>query len=157
MNNCMKLLLEFNSVKNNKTLNYITNEYSFDMEPSIQEANFAILINNIELTVDKNDFIVQVSGFCPHTTWIKSNYHIQNYKNGKIKVLNTLKSGFSYRINKNELPVYFNDKEGWICVGNPDKLGQGIEFINCCVAIVEQGELISLWLKPRILGQLLLQ
>jgi len=65
--------------------------------------------------------------------------------------MDNLESGFSYGINSDdEWPVYVNQKTGWICVGNPERSGEAVEFMNNCVAVVDNNnKLVSLWLKPQ--------
>jgi len=57
--------------------------------------------------------------------------------------------GFAYGINDGDLPVNINAQTGWICIGNPEKKGNAVEFINNCVAVIDDNkEFVSLWLKP---------
>lgn len=147
----MKFLIEYTDTIEPKTLIYDIEECSFDTEPTVQEINFDVLINKLNLTVIDNDNrIVQVWGFCGYNEWIKSSYEVPERKKGNLKILDDLTSGVgSYSIYKEELPVYINVQSGWACIGNPEGKGHTVEFINNCVAVIDDNkEFVSLWLKP---------
>jgi hypothetical protein len=153
MNNAVQqsFITNFNGCISNRSLMYLSNELSFDMEPSVKGIGNYILINNIELVVDENGVVVFLSGLCPHTNWTKTNLMLPDCKKGVLKLEDELKSGFSYRLNDFDWPVYADDAKGWVCIGNPENLGQAIEFLPGCVAVIEYGNLVALWLKPKFL------
>lgn len=149
----MKFIIEYNNNVEQRILTYLSDDYSFDMEPVVLTVNFDVVLNKINLAVvGDNKKIVQIWGFCPYGSWIKTNYSVPSYKKGLLKVKDELEPGFSYGINNEDWPIYVNKQAGWVCIGNPKKTGSAVEFINNCVAVVgNDGDLISLWLKPQIL------
>lgn len=150
----MKFLIEYTDTVEQKTLIYDIEEFSFDTEPTVQEINFDVVINKLNLTaVDDDNKIVQVWGFCGYNEWIKSSYEVPERKKGTLKVLDDLASGVgSFLINKENVPMYVNVQTGWVCIGNPEKKGNAVEFINNCVAVIDDDkEFVSLWLKPETL------
>ena len=63
---------------------------------------------------------------------------------------------FAYGINEDDLPVYVNVHTGWVCIGNPEKKGNAVQFINNCVAVIDENkEFVSLWLKPQSLPNII--
>lgn len=152
----MKFIIKYSNSIEQKKLTYLADECSFDIEPTIHEINFDVVINKLNLTVAGDDNrIVQVWGFCPYSLWIKANYNVPQYARGILKVATDLKPGFAYAINNDsEWPVYVNAKTGWICIGNPEKSEKAVEFITDCVAVVYNGELVALWLKPQSLPKI---
>jgi len=153
----MKFLTEYTETIRQKTLIYNFEECSFFSEPSVQEINFDVVINKLNLTaIDNDNKIVQVWGFCGYNEWIKSSYEVPESEKGELKVLDNLISGVgSYSINNKDLPVYVNVQTGWVCIGNPEKKGNAVEFINNCIAVIDdEKEFLSLWLKPLSLPQI---
>ena len=146
----MKFLIDYTNKPEQRTLKYVIDEYSFDSEPLIVEVNFSVVLNKINLTVNENNQVIQVWGFCPHAGWIKTNCNIPKYNQGILKVVNDLEAGFSYKINDEDWPVYVNPQIGWVCIGNYQKLGSAVEFVSNCIAVVgSNSDLLSLWLKPQ--------
>lgn len=146
----MKFEIEYGESIYNFVLTYITEECAFNMEPWVSGVDFDLVLNKLSLSV-VNNTIIQICGFCGLSKSMKSTYEVPKYKKGSLKVITDLEPGFAYRINDEEdWPVYVNYKAGWVCVGDPNKPGQAVEFINnCCVAVVnDKGDLASLWLKP---------
>jgi hypothetical protein len=122
------------------------------MNPIIHEVSYDLLINYIDLLFDENDYVAHLSGFCPYGTWIKADCQVPPYKEGKLKVETQDEPGFAYRINDDkEWPIYIN-KDRWVCLGNSNKSENAIEFLHNCVAVIDQGSLVALWLKPDFIG-----
>ena len=148
--------IEHSVERENRVLKYITEEYSFDTEPPVQEMDFDLVLNRLNLTVlDKK--VVQVWGFSGYNEWTKSDCIAPESKKGSLKITNELEYGFSYRIYEKDYPVYVNFKTGWLCFGEPDQQSQAVEFMKGCVAIVHEGILQALWLKPVSLPSLVAQ
>ncbi len=147
----MKFEIEYTGVSEDRLLVYHIEEHSFDMEPWIYELDFEIAINTLTLTgVDKK--IIQLNGFCGLNKKMKSNFEVPKSQKGILKVLNDLAGIGSYSTGKEDLPVYVNTNTGWVCIGNPEKKGNAVEFINNCVAVIDDDKgFASLWLKPQSL------
>lgn len=137
---------EFVQAKQRK-LFYLFDEFSFNIRPFITRIDYDLVVNYLNLTV-VNNLVVQVDGFCPNHEWILTDFPVPNYEVGKLKVLKNYEPGFSYRLNNIHWPVYYNQQSGWVCVGDPTKKNQAVEFITNVVAVIENKELQALWIKP---------
>ncbi len=149
----MKFLIDYTTILKPKSLTYDVEDCSFDTEPSVQWINFDVVVNKLNLTVvDEDNKIVQIWGFCGYKEWIKSNYKEPQYKKGVLKIVDNLEGGLAYGISKDDLPMYVNVQSGWVCIGDPEKKGNAVEFITNCVAVIDDDkEFVSLWLKPETL------
>lgn len=136
---------------------YIPEEHSFYMDSVVNKIEFELIVNKISLAVSDN-IVVNVSGFCALSKSMKSNYQVPEYKKGCLRVEHNLNYGFAYGINTDdnyEYPVYINIQSGWVCIGDPEKKGNAVEFINNCVAVIDNDkEFVSLWLKPESLADI---
>jgi uncharacterized protein YbdZ (MbtH family) len=141
-----KIKDKFISIKQRKIF-YLPDEFSFNERQFTSEIDYYLILNYLNLTV-VNNLVVQVDGFCPNHEWILTDLLVPNYEMGQLMVLKTYEPGFSYRLNKIHWPVYYNQQSGWVCVGDPTKKNQAVEFITNVVAVVENSELQALWLKP---------
>lgn len=147
----MRFLIDYTDTLEPKSLIYNIEECSFDTEPTVEEINFDVVLNKLNLTaIGDDNKIAQVWGFCGYNEWIKSDYEVPERKKGTLKVLDDLPSGVgSFSIKKEDVPMYVNTRTGWVCIGNPERKGSAVEFINNCVAVIDDGkEFVSLWLKP---------
>jgi len=148
----MKFSIEYTGKTEQRLLTYNLAEFSFDIEPAVQFIDFDIVVNKLNLTVVDYHKVIQVWGYCGLSHSIKSNYEAPKYEKGLLKIIDDFKPGFSYRLTNEELPIYVNSKTGWICIGDPLKIGNAVEFINNCIAVIDDNkEFVSLWLKPYIL------
>lgn len=139
---------EFNKTnQQNSPLIYTYEEYSFYKSRVSNELNFTLYVNYIGLMVGQKNYVESLDGFCPYGSWISINLVVPEYKKGLLKVEADVEPGFSYRINDFEWPAYMN-QEKWVCIGNPQATGETLEFLQDCVAVVNEGTLKSLWLKP---------
>lgn len=150
----MKFIIEYSNLVEQRLLMYIPEEYSFDMEPIVSEIDFELILNKLSLSV-VDDRIIQLWGFCGLDKSMKSNHQVPEYRRGILRVEHNLKFGFAYGINDDdnyEYPIYINVQTGWVCIGDPEKKGNAVEFINNCVTVIDDdNEFVSLWLKPQSL------
>jgi hypothetical protein len=147
----MKFLIKNGKEIGQQQLVYLTDECSFYTGRIAHKIDMELIVNKISLAVS-DDKIVDVNGFCGFAEWMKSDYKVPKYKKGVLKVEHNLKYGLAYGINDIDFPMYVNTQTGWICIGNPEKSGQAVEFINNCVAVIDDdNKFVSLWLKPKSL------
>lgn len=130
---------------------YIPEEHSFYMDSIVSKIDIELIVNALSLTVS-DGIIVNVNGFCGLDKSMKSNCQVPESFKGILKVEHNLKYGFAYGLNDNDNYVYqihVNVQTGWVCIGNPEKCGNAVEFINNCIAVINDGkEFVALWLKP---------
>lgn len=147
----MKFIIKYGDSVEQRLLTYLPEECSFDMEPIGSHIDLELILNKLSLSVVDNK-ITQLWGFCGLDKSMKSNYKVPEYQKGSLEVEHNLDFGFAYGINDDDWPVYINTQTGWVCIGNPEKSGNAVEFINNCVAVIgDNKEFISLWLKPQSL------
>lgn len=146
----MRFSIDNNIAIQDRLLTYLTDEYSFNIEPATNEVEFEVLINNLNLTVSQGNNVVQVMGMCSHEGWIPADFEVPKYAGGALKVLTDLEPGFSYRLNKDKnWQVFVNKKTGWICIGNPTHKSNAVEFCKNCIAVLDNEKLVAIWLKPK--------
>lgn len=151
----IKFDIEYTGSVEDRKLLYDIEEYSFDTEPSVSETDFDIIINKLNLTVIDNGKVIQVWGFSGCNEWIKSDYLVPESRKGILKVIDDLEGGLSYRVGNDDIAIHVNTKTGWVCIGDPEKTGYAVEFINNCIAVIDgEQEFVSLWLKPDRLPKL---
>lgn len=155
----MKFLVQKDSKTDRRfSLVYREEDYSFDIEPLIYNGYTSIMVNDLQLEIDDEGKIVYVWGLCPLIKHQETDKAPKNYGSANlIALLNKPPiPGISYRLNENERwPIHINKQKGWVCIGNPNCFGeQRVEFVNDCIAILEQQEIVTIWLKPKILPQL---
>jgi len=147
----MKFLIENTDKIGEQQLLYLEDECSFYMEYTGQKIELELILNKISLAVSESR-VVDLSGFCGLDKSMKSNFKVPEYKKGILSVEHNLKYGLAYGINDDDLPVYVNTQTGWVCIGNPEKKGNAVEFINNCVAVIsDDGDFLALWLNPQTL------
>ena len=145
----MKFSIEYSNDIGQQVLVYLPEECSFYTgERANKKIDLELILNKLSLPV-VDDKIIDVNGFCGISKSMLSNFQTPEYKKGILKVERNLNFGFAYGINDEDLPVYVNVQSGWVCIGNPEKRGNAVEFINNCVAVIDDDkEFVSLWLKP---------
>ena len=151
----MKFSIEHSNDIGQQVLVYLPEECSFYTgERADNKIDLELILNKLSLPVVDNK-IIDVNGFCGIDKSMLSNFQTPVYKKGVLKVESNLDFGFAYGINEDDFPVYLNAQTGWVCIGNPEKKGNAIEFIKNCIAVIDdEKEFISLWLKPQSLPNL---
>jgi hypothetical protein len=147
----MKFLINYTGTPEQRTLIYRDEEFSFDMNQWVYEIDFEIAINTLTFSIIDGK-VTQFNGFCGLNKKMKADYNVPQSQKGELKILHSEKywdRAGCYRVNKEDCPVYVNIQTGWVCIGNPEKKGNAVEFIRNCVAVIgDDKDFISLWLKP---------
>ena len=148
----MKFKIEYTENIRQQQLLYLVDECSFYTNYINQGIDLELIFNKITLQVLNNE-IVDLNGFCGLSKEMSADIKVPSSKKGILKVEYISENGFSYEINEkfdHEYPVYINIETGWVCVGNPNIKKKSVEFINNCIAVInDNGNLASVWLKPK--------
>lgn len=150
----MLFLIDYNRQIEEVELLYVLEDYSFICEPVSRWEDFTILVNNLNLTVlGEENKIIEVWGFCGLGIAVETNHNPPSNRRGILKTVEELPTGTCYRIV--EAPVFVNPQTAWVCIGDPEKQGEAVEFIpNAVMVLDETMAFISLWLKPKIIPSL---
>lgn len=146
----MKFCIDYNECLEHKQIIYRKDEYSFDTTPYIYEIDFEIEINTLFLAVVDSK-IIQLNGFCGLS---KENlyYDVPKAKKGVLKLLHSEKyisSAGTAKLNDKDWETYINPQTGWVCMGDSQSQGLTVEFIENCIAVIDENqELITLWIHP---------
>ncbi|MEW5251770.1 hypothetical protein [Microbulbifer discodermiae] len=155
----MQFIIELDGQMNLGELSYIRKESSLAFEPyDGRHGCSTLIINDIELVVGDENTVLFTEGYFPEQFWVKSKLNIPESKPGKLSVDRKFFSakeneGMSIRLTQPaEWEVTHDPFSGWICIG--DKFAVGNKVIEYCsrqkVVLSEEGELLSLWIKPHI-------
>ena len=146
----MKFCIQENGIEKRYTLIY--DSLVFGTNPDYDESFTSILINDIQLEINELGEIMYVWGYCPLVAYEKTEEIPKKYESKRLAAIldETPIPGVSYRINDVKgWPLYINISEGWVCFGDPKLLGdKRVEFFPNAIAILENQEIRTLWLKP---------
>ena len=137
---------------NRGNLLYIEEDYSFIFSPSPKSCITSVVIDTLELMIDRIGYVLEVRGYCPYFDWKKTNISPPNYIQGSLIVeLDEIIPGVSERLaGYGEWNIFVNPKNGWLCVGE-DKYSSAsvaVEFASSSVAVLEKELLKAIWLHP---------
>ncbi|MEK7528602.1 MAG: hypothetical protein AAB592_02465 [Patescibacteria group bacterium] len=139
-------------------------EYSFDFEPRASGGGQSIAINDLQLEFDLETFqILYIYGLCTYCLyWKQSILYPPPASHGKFfaefMTNKEILPGMSYGYTEPaEWPVYVDFDSGWVCIGQPEVAQkiQAVEFATNSIAVLDNGKLIAIWLRPEdLLGAL---
>lgn len=133
---------------------YTKDDYSFDFEPNIS-ADYAILIGYINITFDSTSKTArQIWGCNPYMVWENNELTPPNAKQVGLMIEEEVESGDVFRlVEAGEWKSYFDEKSGWICIGDvsTSSTDDAIEFARNIIVVLQNGLIKSLWLRPKIM------
>ncbi len=136
----------------NGELMYIEKENLFDFVPVLNN-DIILLLGYIHIGVDSNTMkLQQIWGLSSKFSWVEKRLGIPNSKKGEVIVNEDIDPGLTKRIaNSFEYGVSYDKVSGWICIGDYNVLHEDIsvEFAKNTVAVIADGVLKALWLKPK--------
>ncbi len=147
-----KFVTEMERPLQRRTLMYLTDEYSFSVRPWPGDYPTAVLVNDVELALDSDNAVVAVVGYCPYQSWRRTDHRPPRFQAGGLRIVDkpTVAAGVILGLDPDghRRPVLVT-ADGWICIGSPEhQSGEAVEFAQESVAVVENGELIAIWLHP---------
>lgn len=128
---------------------YRIRENSFDFI-SNHSGDVSILINYLQLTINSSSKkLTSVWGLHPSHLWERTTLSLPPFAKGVVECIDEYESGLSYRLKEFDgWKTYYDSVSGWICVGSLKSVGNSIMFANDLIVTINEGEIISLWLKP---------
>lgn len=117
-----------------------------------RNSDITLLINYLQIGIDSETMAVQqVWGLDPYERWIESTLSMPIYTIGELQGWGDITPGLSYRIGWGEKwSVKFDPITGWVCIGETEmsENDSAIKFAEDTIAVLNNGNLKSLWLKP---------
>ena len=133
---------------------YITKENAFDYSLNLS-TDIIITLAYLNIAVDSNTMELKyVWGISPIESWMDYRLKIPETVKMNIRLSENYEPGCSYRLdNKMPWKSYYDKNSGWYCIGNPywENGYDCIEFANDSAAIMHNGCLKSIWLKPEFI------
>ena len=132
---------------------YLKDEQSFFYDPW-NDVDFSILIaygyNSLDINLNSGR-VLQMTGLNPSCKWISKELTAPVYQQGILVVSFDEKkqagTGMQYA---NNWETYFDCKTGWVCIGDPQysRTSDSVEFAKNTIAVIDDGQLSSIWIKP---------
>ena len=149
----MKFIIQEPKKKQNFSLIYRSEDYSFDIEPLEESGVTSIMINTLQLEIDDYGEIIYVWGYCPLIKYEETDEVPRGYNAYTLiaQLDDQPIPGISYSLSEDaRWSIYINKKKGWVCLGNPQtKNRKLVEFAPNCVAAMDGQELTAVWLHPK--------
>lgn len=138
---------------------YLWDQYSFFCKDHPKGPGVSINVNEVEMWLNEGGQILYVDGFCPYQEWKETCRNVPPFVRAGLAVTNPtpchIPRGIAIAMNDRVNPWSVSiNPEGWVCIGDTAASGDtAIEFARDCVAVLEEQNLLALWLRPRIVGR----
>ena len=133
------------------TLVYRAGEYALATEPNPGSFT-SLLVNDVHIEVDEDGCALSVWGLCPHPSWIPHALSPPPARESGLKAKGAaaLVPGVGIRLNpRHRWSVFVDRASGWLCLGDHDApVVDAYRFAPGAVAVLRDGHLVALWLRP---------
>jgi hypothetical protein len=136
-------------------LEYIVEDYSFDSVPRPPGGITSLVINTLQLEIDRWGQVLYVWGLCPSVAWRDTDLEPPSSSPGRLTVLlEQITPGVSVGVTEDsyEWSAYFNRSTGWVSLQHPSAsldTCTTVEFASHCVAMLAGERLVAIWLQPQ--------
>lgn len=133
------------------TLIYVPGDYAFNVDP-FPNVPGTLLFGMLEIHVDLKDYrVVYVWGYAPYVSWKPAVLTPPPSRRAALVVQDVrLEPGIARRLTApGEKQGHVDINTGWVCLGDPNAQGEAVEFAPGCIAIIQDGQLLTLWLHPK--------
>lgn len=144
----MKFAIRTNISPVKGIVKYVESEYSFDFEPA-QSSNFDVLVGDLTVSFDGNMNARQIWGYNPNAGWINKKLSLPTATQGSL-VLNDEIETPQRIYGSKDWKTHYDSNTGWICIGihNTEQHDKAVEFATNIIAVLKNGSLKSIWIKP---------
>jgi hypothetical protein len=141
---------------------YVNEDYafSFQMDPGEQAqrqgehgtTSFVVDTLQLEVAVDTS-LCLYIWGYCPMGRWERTTLMPPVARRGSLRAVHDKPLVPAVSIGLEQMigtTAWFDPDSGWFCVGKKEIASdvQAVEFATGCVAVVADGRLSSLWVRP---------
>ena len=129
-------------------------ERSLDVEPRQGRGVASLLVNDIQIEIDENGYLLYVWGFCPYQSWVPTKLSVPISCSGRLRYTNgAVVPGVSKRLNTGKpWPIAYDASSGWLCIGEMSARDKVVAFAPDAIAVLRVDHLAALWLHPNIQG-----
>jgi hypothetical protein len=149
----MRIVVDSTKSVVNSVLVYRMQEFAFGAEPRPEHADSSVSLNEVQVMVSTEDNqLLFVTGYCPYQSWHQSPLRVPTFIRRALVITDVeLQPGVSIQLNRGDerWRVQVDTRSGWVCLGNAELESLGVEFAPGCVAMLLDGQLIALWLRPK--------
>lgn len=138
---------------------YNIEDYAFDFQGLPPGSGQSLMMNTLQLAFELSQLrILYAWGYNPYVNWKLMKSPTPIFKSGQLffefdsEDKNDLFPGVGFDIKKDfEWPIYININSGWVCIGDPEAKShtEAVEFATDTIAVLDNGELEALWIKPK--------
>lgn len=129
---------------------YRDSEQSFDVEPHPTQGVASLLVNDIQIEIDEDGYLLYVWGLCPRKSWKTTSLIAPVAEPGRLLYAgSSVIAGVSRRLNEQARWAVLHDPISQLfCIGDPVTNNEGIIFAPGATAVLSSNELVALWLDP---------
>lgn len=142
-----KILTEYTNYLNE--IIYSKQDYYFIGKPHIEDFNFGISFNEIQIVFDDNNKLIEIVGYSNYHEWVKKEKLNlpTSYVEGSLLCLDNFEAGFTYQSPTHENSLIFYDKN-YICISiSANKATNGVKCMNNCICFLDdKSALVSIWI-----------
>jgi hypothetical protein len=139
----------------NSVLIYRPEEYSFDVDPALDNSFTSVLLGDLNLEIDAGGRVISVWGMCPYLRWVQNKLAPPDAAFGQLYFVPDapLLPGVSIQLNRSahtHLSIQFDKESGWVRIAGPGAPFSSVKLLPGIIfELTKQGQLYALWLKPR--------
>jgi hypothetical protein len=110
----------------------------------------SLAFNEVQLELSESGNAAYVWGYCPKESWQTSDLDPPSASPGELRIIpdTKLTPGVSLRSSKTRLPIYYNERSRWLCLGNPSaREGFRLQVAPCLIAVGTPIQIDALWIR----------
>jgi hypothetical protein len=123
---------------------YWSDERQIDVEPRYGGGAASLMVNDVQIEVNEDGLWLYLWGYCPRESWAPAALTSPPAEAGRIRFWGEVIPGVSERLNPTRWASVFDESSAWLCIGDPDALGEVVAFGPASIAVLAGGEATAL-------------
>jgi hypothetical protein len=118
--------------------------------PKQTGSGYSLSFNEVQLELSETGLVNHVWGYCPKESWQTTDLEPPISVSGELRVVSDspLVPGVAIKASKVRLPVFYNEHNNWLCIGDPSaNQGFRIRLAPGFIIVGDVSQITSLWVR----------
>lgn len=129
---------------------YCSADRSLISIPAQSSVGYALSFNEVQLELSETGLANHVWGYCPRESWQANNAEPPQATPGELVVVpdSRFAPGVTVAASKTRLPVSYNERNRWLCIGNPSAREEfQIKLAPGLIVVANPSLITALWVR----------
>lgn len=118
--------------------------------PAQAGSGYSLSFNEVQLELSETGLANHAWGYCPRESWQATDQEPPEAVAGEVRVVpdSPLVPGVAVKASRERLPVFYNERNQWLCIGNPSVSSEfRLRLASGLIVVGDSSQITALWIR----------